>query len=178
MIGRNVQNDRHIGLEIVHTVELKRTEFQHIVIEIALGHLPRKTFADVACQTDVQAFVFQDEIGEHCGCSFAVGTGDTDFFGVRVSRSKLYFGDDGRTLCSQLLDNRSLFGDTGTFHHFVGIENQRLGVSVFLVRKTAFFEFGFIFRFQRTFVGQEHLVALFGCQNGRPDTAFTTAKNY
>ncbi len=178
MVGRNVQNDRHIGFEIVHAIELERTEFQHIEIEIALGHLPRKTFAHIARQTHIQPFVFQDEIGEHRGGCFAVRACDTDFFCIGIACGKLDFGDDGRTLLAQGANHRRSFGNARTFHHFVGVKNQRVGVSVLFVRQTTAVEFGLVFGFQCALVRQEHIVALFFCQNGRSNATFAASKNH
>ena len=62
------------------------------------GHLQGKRLAHVAGKSDIESAGLEDVVGHHRRGGLAVGTGDTDHFGIGISACKLNLRDDGSAL--------------------------------------------------------------------------------
>ena len=64
MVGGDVQQDSDIGPEIIHVVELERTEFDDIVCVRILSHLQSQGVTDVASKSGIIARILEDMVDE------------------------------------------------------------------------------------------------------------------
>ena len=120
VIGRDVEQNGNVGTEVVHVVELERTQFDDIVLVRFLSHLESKTLTDISGQSHVVSGTLEDVIDQRGGCRLAVAARDTDHLGVRISSCELNLADDMRVLSHQFLHHRSLFWDARAFDDLVG----------------------------------------------------------
>ena len=125
-----------IGTELIHIIQLERTQFDDVVIMLVLGNLQSEAFADISCQSYVQSGTFKNVVDEAGGSRFSIRSGDTDHFGIGISSGKLDLRDDGRTLCLQFQNQWSIVRDAGAFHYFIGIQYQFFGVMTFFPGNT------------------------------------------
>ena len=91
---------------------------------------------------------------------------------------KLDFRNDGGTLRGKFFHERCRRGDTRRLDHFVGVENQRLGVSLLLEGDAAAGEFVGIARGDTPGVGKEYVHAEFLAEDGGTDPALSSAENH
>ena len=78
MVGGDVEQDGDICVEVVHVVELERTELDDVVFVRILSHLQSKRASDIARQSGIVACHLEDMIDKRRGCSLAVRTGYAD----------------------------------------------------------------------------------------------------
>ena len=55
MIRGDVEQDSHVGTELIHVVELETAQLDDVVLMRSLCHLQRQALSDVACQTYIVA---------------------------------------------------------------------------------------------------------------------------
>ena len=55
VVGCDIEQNSNVCTEIVHIIQLERTEFNHIVRMILLRHLQSEGVTDVSRQTDIQS---------------------------------------------------------------------------------------------------------------------------
>ena len=101
VVGRDVHYHGHVGLEVVHVLQLERAEFDYVHVVVLAGHLQRQALAYVAGQSDVHARLTQNVIGEQGSGGLAVGAGDAHHLGVGVSAGELYLAQYGCPLLGQ-----------------------------------------------------------------------------
>ncbi len=179
MVGCNVHQHRHIGTEIVHTIELERAEFQHIPIVFTRSDRVGKTLADIATERHVVTRIAQNLIGERGGCCLTVRACDTDSSRLAlVATCKLDLRDDGCSLRTQSLHHGGLFGDSGALDDLVGRQNTLHRMATLLVLDTPFVEGCLVAIGNATRVRKQGCEAEFLCQNCRAVTADTATQHY
>ena len=177
VVRRDVQQDGDVGFEVIHVIQLERTEFNHIVVVIFMRHLQRQGITDVSCQTDIESGLSQDIEDEGGRRGFSVRTGNANHLRMCVARSELNLRDDGCLLCHQFLNQRCRRRDTRRFHHLVGIQDQVLRMlSVFpcyavLIQQCA------VWLRDRSAVGNEHIEAFLFRQDSGTTAGFTGSQN-
>ena len=143
VVRRYIEQDGDVRLEIVHVVELERTQFDDVVVMLLAGDLQGERVADIAGEADVEACVAEDIVDKGGGRGLAVRTGDADHLGVGVAGRELNFGDDMKTeplsgsplrgegalIFSQLLEDGGIEWDAGGFDVLVGIFDALESVS-------------------------------------------------
>ena len=174
MIGRYIQQDSYIRFEVVHVVQLKTAQFDHVDRVRVFGNLQCQAVSYVSCQADIHSGFFQDVVCKHGSRCLTITSGDTDHFRVGVSSGKFYFGDDMRPLRFQFLDHRSLIGYSGTFDDLVGIQNVGFGMLSFFPTDSVGVEHILILGFDRRKVGNEHVKSFCLRQHGCTCTAFSS----
>ena len=175
MIRRDIEQDRYVRLEIVHVIQLERTQLNHVVVMILMRHLQCQRVTDVSRQTDVQPCIAQDIIDERSSGCLAVRTGDTDHLRVRVTRSKLNLRDDRSSLCLQFLNQRSCQRNTRRFHHLIRIENQLLAMLSVLPLHTVLIQQRAIRFTDRPAITHEHVKTFLLRQNSSSATTLASS---
>ena len=94
-----------------------------------------------------------------------------------VAGGKLQFRNDGNTLLGQRLDHGGIVGNTGTFHHFVRIENAFGGVCAFFPGQSVGIEQAFVVRTNGATVGNKDFVAFVLSENGGANSTFGGTEN-
>jgi len=89
VVGGDVHDHRHVGLEIVHVLELERAELDDVYVVVLAGHLQRQALADVAGQPYVVARVLEDVVGQQRSGGLAVAACDAHHLGVGVASGQL-----------------------------------------------------------------------------------------
>ena len=69
-----------------------------------------------------------------------------------------------------------LVGDAGTFHHFVGIEDEGLGVAAVLKGHSSLAEHGLVTLTNGAEVGEEYIIAVGLCKEGCAYAAFASTE--
>ena len=64
VVGRNIHQHGNVGAELIHVIQLERTELNHVVIMLIRGHLQSKALANVACQSYIQTYTLENVINE------------------------------------------------------------------------------------------------------------------
>ena len=64
MVGGYIHENGYIGPEIIHIVQLKAAQLNHIVVIVMFGHLPCQTAAYIARQTYIHAGHFENMVYE------------------------------------------------------------------------------------------------------------------
>ena len=72
MVGGDVQQNGNVGAEVIHIVQLERTQLDDVVFVRILGHLQGKRVAYVAGQSGVVARIAEDVVDEAGGGGLAV----------------------------------------------------------------------------------------------------------
>ena len=132
MIGRDVEQHGHIGLELIHVVQLETAQLDDIHIVMLGSHLQGQAATHVSGQAHVQAGLLEDMIGQLGGRGLAVAAGDAHHLGVGIAACELNLAHDGDTLLDGLGDHGCRVGDAGALDNLVGIEDFLRGVSAFL----------------------------------------------
>ena len=94
-----------------------------------------------------------------------------------VAGGKLQFRNDGNALLGQRLDHGGIVGNTGTFHHFVRIENAFGGVCAFFPGQSVGIEQAFVVRTNGATVGNKDFIAFVLSENGGADSTFGGTEN-
>ena len=128
VVGGDIHQHGDVSTEVVHAVQLERTEFNDVVVMFLSSYLQGQALADVTGQSHVKTGTLENVIDERSGCGLAIRSSDTNHLGISISTGELNFADDGCALLAQFDNKRSLLGDTGTLDHLAGIENQLLGM--------------------------------------------------
>ena len=89
MVRSNIHQYGYIRTEVIHIIQLERTQFDNIIVMVVFGYLQSQALADIACQTYIQTCTLEDMVDEGSRSRLPVRTGDTDHFGVRVTSGKL-----------------------------------------------------------------------------------------
>ena len=177
MVGRDVQQDGNVGVEVVHVVELERAKLYDVVFVRILSHLQRKRASDVARQAHVVACRLEDMIDERRRCRLAVRAGDADHLRVGVATRKLYLADNVYTLLHRSLHHRSLLRYTRTLDDFVGRENLLLGMLTLLPLDGVVVEQLLVFVLDGRHVANEHVETFLLCQHCGTGSTLAGSKN-
>ena len=173
MVGRYIQQDGDIRLKVIHVVELKTTQFDHVDGVRIFSHLKSEAVPDVPRKPCVHSCLPEDVVGQHGRRRLAVASGDTDHLSIRIPSGKFYFGDDGRTLLLQFLYNGSLVGYSRTLDDFVGIQDVGFGMPALFPTDTVGIQHILILGFDGREIGNEHIESFRLCQHGSTCATFT-----
>ncbi len=121
MVWSDVEQDCHVGTELIHVVELETAQLDDIVLMRSLCHLQGQTLSDIASQTYIIASRLDDVIDQRSSCGLAVATCDADHLGICISACKFYFADDRCTLSHQFLNHRCFLRNTRALDDFISI---------------------------------------------------------
>ena len=91
MVGSDVEQDGNVCLELIHVVQLKTAQLNHIIIMLFTGHLKGKTSTDIAGQSNIQTGILEYLKHQSGGCRLTITTGDTYHLGLGVTCGKFYF---------------------------------------------------------------------------------------
>ena len=91
MIRCDIHQYGDVRTEVIHIVQLERTQFDDIIVMMIFGYLQSKALADVACQTYIQTCTLENMVNQGSGGRFSVRTGDTNHFGISIASGKLNF---------------------------------------------------------------------------------------
>ena len=171
VIGRDVEQNGNVGTEVVHVVELERTQFDDIVLVRFLSHLESKTLTDISGQSHVVSGTLEDVIDQRGGCRLAVAARDTDHLGVRISSCELNLADDMCVLGHQFLHHRSLFWDARAFDDLICTQDFLLGVMTFFPFDLMVVKQFLVLVLDRRSVRYENIETFFLCQHGSSCTA-------
>ena len=94
-----------------------------------------------------------------------------------VAGGKFEFGENGYSLLTQRFDHGSVVGNTGTFHHFVGVENLLGGVLAFFPRQSVRVEQVFVVLTYAAAIGNEDIISFLLGENGGADSTFGGTEN-
>src|SRR3712207_5230500 len=64
MIGGDIHQYGYVGAEIIHIVQLKRTQFDNVVVMFFFGYLQSQALADVSCETDIESCTLENMIDQ------------------------------------------------------------------------------------------------------------------
>lgn len=84
MVGGNVQQHSDVGPEVVHIVELERTQFDNVVLMRVLSHLQGQTLSYVSGETGIVAGTLEDVVYETCRCRLTITSCYTNHFRVGI----------------------------------------------------------------------------------------------
>ena len=121
MVWSDVEQDGHIGTELIHIVELETAQLDDVVLMRSFSHLKGQTLSDVACQTYIIASRLDDVVNHRGSGCLTVTSRDTDHLGISISARKFYFADDRCTLSHQFLYHRCFLRNTRTLDDFICI---------------------------------------------------------
>ena len=128
VVGRDIEQNGNIRLEIVAVIQLERGELNHVVVMILLCHLQRQRIADIACQTDIQSSAAKHIKEQRCGGRLAIRTSDTNHFAACVACRKLNLREDRCTLCYELLHEGGSERNTRRLNDFICRQYALCGV--------------------------------------------------
>ena len=175
MIGTYIRDDGNMRLEIYYSVQLKTAQLQHITIVFIFGNLPGKTLSDVTSQTDIQSGRFQQMMGQHGCCCLSVATRDSNRDGLCKWCGKLDFRNYRDSFFDQFFhDCRFFFGNSGAFHHQVGIQNQVFRMLSFLPSYSINQKNFFVIVFYFSKIGHKNIISFFLAQNRGSNAAFAS----
>ena len=161
MVGRNVQQDGHVGSEIIHIVELERRQFNNIVFVWLFCDLQGERMSNVSCQSGIVSGSLEYMVDERCRCRLSVRSRDANHLRVRVTAGKFYFADDMNALGDDLLNHRSFVGYARTLDDFVGIENLFFRMMTFFPFNSVLIEHVLVAVLDCSHVGYENIVTFF-----------------
>ena len=121
MVWSDIEQDSHVGTELIHVVELETAQLDDVVLMRSFSHLKGKTLSDISSQTDIIASRLDDVVNQRGSGSLTVTSRNTDHLGVSISARKFYFADDRCTLSHQFLYHRCFLRNTRTLDDFVSI---------------------------------------------------------
>ena len=131
MVRGDVKQYGYISTEIVHIVELERTQLDDIVFVWILCHLECQRITDVTSQTSIVSCLLKDVVDKRgCG-SFTIRTCDANHLRVCITTSKLNLADDMDAFCDDFLNHRSGIGNTRTLDNLICIQNLLFCVLTF-----------------------------------------------
>ena len=97
VVGRDVEDDGDVGMELLRAFELKAGNLEHrpglVGALVDEGH---DRHADVAADQGGNAGLFQDFAEQRGGGGFAVGAGDGEDLAFEKARGQFQFADDGQ----------------------------------------------------------------------------------
>ena len=175
MVGRDVQQNSYVCMEVIHIVELERTEFYDIVFMWVFCHLLRKTSAYVAGKSGVISCFLEDMVYERGRCSLSVTARYAYHLWVGISSGKLYFRDDTDTVFFDFLHHGGCPRDAGALDNFLCIQYKFLGVLALLIRDFPFFEHLYVFVGDFPHIGEENIKPFDFCEDCGSHSAFSSA---
>ena len=178
VVGGDVENHGHVGLEAVHVVELETAEFHHIHRVRVAGHLPCQAFSHIAGQGGVDAGAPQDVVGEQGGGGLAVAAGYAHHLGVGVAAGEFYLADYRDALGHSLQHNRRIAGNAGAFYYLGGREDACCAVAAFLEGYVFLLEHFAVARSYGAAVAKENVEALVLGQDSRSGAALAGAEHH
>ncbi|OAV74510.1 hypothetical protein Barb7_01987 [Bacteroidales bacterium Barb7] len=176
MVGGDIQQDGDVGFEVVHIVQLKAAQLNHINCVRVFRHLQGKAVAYVSGKTNVRTRLLQYMIDEHGGGCFAVASGDANHLRAGISSGKFNLGYNRNAFFFQPLDNGSLVGDTGTFNYFISIQYSRFRMLPLFPKDTPCIQHILVLGRNGREVGKEHIKALRLCEDSGTRTAFASSQ--
>ena len=175
VVGRDVEQHGDVGFKIEHIVELEAAQLDNVYVVMLRSHLICEASADIACQSDVDTGIFQDVVGEHRCCGFAVTTGDAHHLGVGIASGEFNLRDYGDALCARFDDERGVFGNARALDYFVGIEDALLGVTAFFPCNVVLLKTLFVAVGNCAHVRQPYVEAFNLCKYGSTYAAFSAS---
>ena len=131
--------------ELIHAVQLERTQLQHIPVVRPRSDRVGEALADVAAEGDVHPRVAHDLVDERRGGGLAVRTRDADAPGLaHVAARELHLGDHRNARLADFAHDGRRVGDTGGFYDLRGREDALLAVTALLVGNAPFVQFGLV----------------------------------
>ncbi len=91
MIRSDIHQYGDIRTEVIHIIQLERTQFDDIIVMMIFGYLQSQALANVACQTYIQTCTLENMVNEGSRGCLSVRTGDTDHFGDQYSVRQTQF---------------------------------------------------------------------------------------
>lgn len=70
MIRCDIHQYGDVRTEVIHIVQLERTQFDDIIVMMIFGYLQSKALADVACQTYIQTCTLENMVNQGSGGRF------------------------------------------------------------------------------------------------------------
>ena len=124
MVGCNVHDDRDVGLEVIHVVQLETGQFDDVVVKVLRGHLVGQRLTHISCQTYIETSLLQDMVSHHGGGGLAIRACDANHLGIGVATSELNLGDNGCTFLEEFHHQRSRERNARALDNLVGIQYQ------------------------------------------------------
>ena len=98
MVWSDVEQDGHIGTELIHIVELETAQLDDVVL-MREFQPPEGPDSFRCChQTYIIASRLDDVVNQRGSGCLTVTSRDTDHLGISISARKFYFADDRCTL--------------------------------------------------------------------------------
>ena len=132
VVGRDVKQHGHIGLELIHVIQLETAQFNDVHVVMLGSDLQRQTTAHITCQAHVQTRFLEDVIGEFGRRCLAIAAGDANHLGIGVATRKFNLAHDGNFALNGLGHHGCCVGDARALHYLVGVEDLFRGVPAFL----------------------------------------------
>ena len=156
MVGRDVHQHADMRPELIHAVQLERTQLQHIPVVRPRGDRVGEALADVAAEGDVHPGVAHDLVDERRGGGLAVRTRDADAPGpAHVAACELHLGDHRNARRADFAHDGRRVGNAGGFHDLRGREDALPGMAALLVGNLPFVQFGLVAVGNAPRVGEE-----------------------
>ena len=156
VVGRDVHQHADMRPELIHAVQLERTQLQHIPVVRPRGDRIGEALADVAAEGDVHPGVAHDLVDERRGGGLAVRPRDADAPGLaRVAARELHLGDHRDARRADFAHDGRRVGNPGGLHDLRGREDALLGVTALLVGDAPFVQLGLVAVGDAPRVGEE-----------------------
>ena len=175
MVRGNIQQDGHIGTEIIHIVQLKRRQFNDVVFMRIFSNLQSQRITDIASQTGIITSRLENMVDKTSRCGLTIRTRNTDHLRVGVAPGKLYLANDMDTLLLNFDNHRSSVGNTRTLDNLIGIQNLFLCMTAFLPTNLVVVHQFFILVVDFRHVAHKHVKALLLGQDSSTCSAFTSS---
>ena len=132
MIFGDVEQQRHIGSELIDVIQLKRTYFRHIQSFWVFCNLFCKRITNVSNQSTIQSCLFADMVYQTCRCTLSIASRDGDNGRISLKTIRqFYLTNYLYSLCSNLFYQFIFFWYPRTFHYFICRQNRCFCVSAF-----------------------------------------------
>ena len=176
MVWRNVHKNGNICTEIVHSIQLKTAQFQHIVIVLLCCHKIGVALSNVASQPHIHSCSLHHIVDEGGSGGLAVAAGNTDLLGGVISSCKLYLGDDMDAPLPEGHNQRSALRNSRALYNLVCIENLGLGMAALFVLNVVSLKSLFKGCANLAAVAQEDIKSLYFGQYSGTYAALSTSK--
>ena len=173
MVRGDIQQNGHIGTEIIHIVQLKRRQFNDVVFMRIFSNLQSQRVSDIASQTGIITSLLEDMVDKTSRCGLTIRTRNTDHLRVGIAPGKLYLTDDMDTLLLDFDNHRSSVGNTRTLDYLIGIQNLFFRMMAFLPTNLVVIHQLFILVVDFRHITDKHVETLLLGQNGSTCSALT-----